>query len=684
LPEKIKKKQIINLEKMMYNTMINKTRALKDILWIFVLFGLVAGIFRFWFGLGATTNLSDAVPWGLWKVFNMIAGVALSTCGFTLGFLVYILKMEQFKPLLKPAILVAFLGYGSSCFALLFDIGLPDRFWHPFFMWNEHSFLFEVFWCVILYFTITFIELMPNILERFRAEKLINMLHKIAVGIVIIGISLSTLHHSSLGSLFLVTPQRLHILWYSPLLPVLFFLSAAGCGIFFLILIKILYARWYDPESVFGKNAFSKTQNICALNKNNGFLSPRQYGKDMPMLSTLSIIAASILGLYLLLKIYDLIANHALEQFLAGTWESWLFGFEIVITTVLPLLLIAINRTRHSPYGLASAAFLASSGLILNRMNVGVFGYFRDAGTIYFPSLAEWALGIGVIAGAALLFMFIVENVSIFDERWKERDISRLIFKATFDSISHVWQTVLCSRTHRITLMAVFVLSLAFILMYPPYSNEDDTIIMPAKGLDITRSVLTIDGNHTGVQTDFPHLEHQNRLGRENSCRKCHHLSLPNDQSTPCSRCHCYLIKETMIFDHTNHTIWVAKDKQLTGLYPQNYTCTICHLSGTAKTSKNTKECIECHNKDMNIANASSNLPASFLYAVGFMGAMHKTCITCHTDQKKVLNKPNLDGCSNCHKTLSATIKPKKMVSKSQNGQEEIVSKYNYKNNNPN
>ncbi|MCG6914621.1 polysulfide reductase NrfD, partial [bacterium BMS3Abin03] len=200
--------------------MINKAKTLKDILCFFIFFGLVAGIFRLWFGLGATTNLTDSVPWGLWKVLNMIAGVALSTCGFTIGFLVYVLKIEKFKPLVKPAILVAFLGYGSSCFALLFDIGQPYRFWHPLFMWNEHSFLFEVFWCVMLYFSVTFIELMPNILEKYKLKKTVGFLHKITIGIVIIGISLSTLHHSSLGSLFLITPYRLSELWYSSLLPV--------------------------------------------------------------------------------------------------------------------------------------------------------------------------------------------------------------------------------------------------------------------------------------------------------------------------------------------------------------------------------------------------------------------------------------------------------------------------------
>lgn len=632
----------------MYNRMISQTKTLKDLLWFFVLFGLVAGIFRFWFGLGATTNLSDGVPWGLWKVFNMIAGVALSTCGFTLGFLVYVLKIEKFKPLLKPAILIAFLGYGSSCFALLFDIGLPDRFWHPFFMWNEHSFLFEVFWCVILYFTVTFLELIPNILERFGLQKIVKVLHKIAIVIVIIGISLSTLHHSSLGSLFLVSPQRLHKLWYSPLLPMFFFISAAGCGIMFLILIRILYAKWYHPESIFGKQASAKSDGVCTLNENNSLKSPRIYGKDMPMLSSLSIFAAALLGLYLLLKIYDLIINHAFKYLLAGTWESWLYGFELLITAILPLLLIAIKRTRVSPYGLASAAFLASAGLVLNRMNVGIFGYFRDAATLYFPSLAEWALGFGVIAGAALLFLYLVENVSIFDDHWKERDISRSVFKIIFDSFSHVWQTALFSRTHRTTLMAIFVLPVAFTLMYPPFFHQEETNITPAKGLDITRSFLIIDGNNHGVQTKFPHLEHQTRLGKEKSCRVCHHLSLPNDQSTPCSRCHRHMIQQTKIFNHPKHTLLVAEKEQLTGLYPQNNTCTLCHTPATAKTASNTKECTECHKKDMYMAE-NPDTSRTFLYASGYMKAMHKNCISCHTEQKTALNRPNLNECGSCH-----------------------------------
>jgi Ni/Fe-hydrogenase subunit HybB-like protein len=180
--------------------MTRRTRGVKDVLWALTVAGLVAAVFRLWFGLGATTNLTDRVPWGLWKILNMVAGVAISTSGFTVGFLVYVLRLERFRPLMKPAILVAFLGYGCSCTALLFDIGLPWRFWHPFIMWNEHSFLFEVFWCVTLYFTVTAIELAPTVFQKLRAEKAVAVLHHIAFGVVVVGISLSSLHHSSLGS----------------------------------------------------------------------------------------------------------------------------------------------------------------------------------------------------------------------------------------------------------------------------------------------------------------------------------------------------------------------------------------------------------------------------------------------------------------------------------------------------
>lgn len=630
--------------------MENKNRFVKDLLWFFVFWGVVAGVFRIFFGLGATTNLSDQIPWGLWKVLNMIAGVALSTCGFTVGFLAYVLKIEKFKPFVRPAILIAFLGYGSSCLALAFDIGLPHKFWHPFIYWNIHSFLFEVFWCVILYFTVTTIELAPNILERFKTEKAVKFLHNIAIVAVIIGISLSSLHHSSLGSLFLTTPQRLHELWYSPLLPLLFILSAMGGGMMFLIIAKMFYAYLNNPTSVFGPNFGDKSNLVCAIDGKLSRKIPKVFGPDMPRMQSLAIIAASIMGVYLAVKIYDLVARGSISALFAGTWESWLFGVEIILTAIVPIVLIAIPSVRRTPAGLGFAAASASLGVVLNRMDVGIFGFFRDAGIVYVPSLAEIALSLGVIAGAALAFLYISENFTIFDD-YRKKAVGKGVFQAAFDSLSRVWKTALQSGLYRVSLIAVVAFPLAFVLMWPPYSSPDKTPVEPAKGIDVERATLLIDGNSSREKVEFPHAEHQKRLGGKQGCSECHHISMPNDRSTPCYRCHGSMIEETRVFDHDAHFAFVAEDRGIGGPRPENVTCIVCHAEGEAKTADNAASCAECHFDDMNFAN-DPKLPPTFVYATSYVNAMHENCIPCHECESARLNKPELGECSGCHKVL--------------------------------
>jgi len=640
--------------------MARNTRHIKDVLWIIALTGLVAALFRLWFGLGATTNLSDAMPWGLWKVLNMVGGVALSTSGFTVGLLVYVLGLKQFRPYMKPAVLVAFLGYGCSVTALLFDIGLPHRFWHPIFMWNEHSFLFEVFWCVMLYFTVTAIELIPTVLERLRTEKIIRWLHRIAFGVVVTGISLSSLHHSSLGSLFLVTPTRLHPLWYSSLLPLFFILSAMGGGIMVIVLVRILYARWYDPEPVFGPDRAKIMGQTCVISSPLAGAKPLvERGKTMSSLSQLAAIATSIMGVYFLLKIADLIRLGTWRILAVGSWESWLFGFELLIAVVLPVILVAIPKTRRSPAGLGIAAFLTAAGLILNRLDVGIFGYFHDSQTIYFPTLIEWAVGIGVIAAAGLTLMYMIENFAVFDEQWKKRRTLKEESSLGFDSISGVWTAALSDSLHRVTLIAIFIVPLAWVLVYPPFSSAltSPATILPSAGIDAARSVLCIDGNRAGVLTNFPHANHKERLGGDSSCVLCHHVSLPKDNSTPCSRCHRSMVKSTSIFDHVAHLSHATAQEKLTGLHPENHSCTVCHVVDQPKQTSNAKPCLECHDKDI----WKGTVPVDDcdpMYACGFGQAMHSTCIACHAREAVRLNKKGLDDCASCHASLKSKDAP--------------------------
>ena len=635
--------------------MMGKTRTIKDLLCILALFGLTAAVFRMWFGLGATTDLSDAMPWGLWKILNMVAGVALSTSGFTIGFLVYVLKLERFRPLVKPAILVAFLGYGSSCLALLFDIGIPYRFWHPFFMWNEHSFLFEVFWCVMLYFTVTFIEILPTILHRYGAARIRRALHRVTFGVVVVGISLSSLHHSSLGSLFLVTPLRLHGLWYSSWLPLFFILSAMGAGLMFVVLVRILYAHWYDPEPVFGPRGNETDASLCALPTRPP--SPKRIEREtegMPPLRGVSIIAAMVLGLYLVLKLVDLGRAATWEGLLAGTWESWLYIAELLMATVIPILLVALPRVRRSPMGLAIAASFASAGLIMNRLDVGIFGYWHDARIGYFPSLIEWAVSLGVIAAAGLAFLVAVENFDIFGGARSGRGGVTKPFLASFDSFSRVWTVVLNSRLQRVSLLAVFILPLAWVSMYPGFHDwgTPAQATQPPVGLDDARATLRIDGNRRGVFTDFKHADHQDRLGGDSSCVNCHHVSAPSDRSTPCSRCHRDMLRPTRIFDHFHHMQAVAAAEKLPGRHPANHSCDECHTGKAVRSSAATRNCLECHRENMWLAGSPPDSAVGLACASSYQRAMHGTCIECHEREQLKPEKAGLADCGTCHPSL--------------------------------
>jgi Ni/Fe-hydrogenase subunit HybB-like protein len=626
----------------------------KDLLWAFALAGGVAIGFRLWFGLGATTNLSDAVPWGLWKILNMVAGVALATSGFTVGFLVYVLKLERFRPLVKPAILVAFLGYGSSCFALFLDIGLPHRIWHPIVMWNPHSFLFEVAWCVMLYFTVTMVELSPTLLERVGRRRSAHLLHRAAFWIVTVGITLSSLHHTSLGSLFLVTPQRLHPLWYTPRLPLHFILSAMGAGLMVVVLAKLLHSHWYDPPAVFGaRTGCGETMPPERRGE------PPCVGPDFPMVRQLASLAAAVLAVYLVVRLADLWATGAWRSLVAGTWESWFYGLELLLGAAIPALIMASEPARRSPGMVGAAAASATAGLVWNRLNVGVFGYFRDAGTVYVPSLAEWALSLGVVAAAALVFLYAVESLPVFGEDGGEWRQVRERFSPGFDRFSGVWRMTLASGLNRASLVAVVVVPLAWAALFPPFQGDglDRQPVRPPVAQDAERRVLRIDGNRAGVKVLFPHADHQRRLGGKESCRRCHHLSLPTDHSTPCSRCHRDMERGTDLFDHTAHFVAVAQRDRLRGWIPRNQSCRICHTSASPRGATTARPCLECHEKDM-APSREAEIPLGLAPARGYRAALHGTCVTCHEEEAARQKRPTLGDCATCHETLRRRESP--------------------------
>ncbi len=477
-------------------------------------------------------------------------------------------------------------------------------------------------------------------------------LHRIAFGVVVVGISLSCLHHSSLGSLFLVTPQRLHPLWYTPLLPLLFILSAMGAGIMFLVLVRIIHARWYDPDAVFGPRAAER--EVIRSTRGAGAARVPAAGRDMPMLTGLASVGTGILGVWLILQLVHLGSAGTWEAFAAGTWESWLFAGELTISAAVPLLLVWLPATRGSPAALTVAAFAASAGLALNRLDVGIFGYFRDAGRAYFPALAEWALSLGVVAAAALVFLFFTEHLDVFESGAEEPDARP--FGATFDSLSRVWRSALQSGVERATIIGVLVIPVAWAVMYPPFDQRHADPVEPAAGLDVTRAHLAIDGNRGGVRTEFPHQDHQQRLGGAESCATCHHLSLPEDETTPCSRCHRHMLEPTLIFEHEQHRRWVAEEEELGGVFPENHTCTSCHPSTGAKTAANAVSCLECHADDTGWE--AYRRDDDLAWSVSYMEAMHGTCLDCHEEEADQRDQAQLRDCSTCHRSLEPRGSP--------------------------
>ena len=337
-------------------------------------------------GLGATTNLSDRFPWGLWIGFDVLCGVGLAAGAFTLTSAVHLLNLHRFEPIVRPTLLTGFLGYGFVIVALMFDLGQPWRIWHALVFWNPHSVMFEVAWCVMLYTTVLALEFSPVVFEGLGLARPRRVVHALYTPLVIAGVILSTLHQSSLGSLYLIVPAKLHPLWYSSLLPLFFFISAVGAGLGMVIL--------------------------------ESYLSGRAFGRELEMdiLEPLGRVMVVVLGVFGLLRFLVLRRNGGLAELWRGDYEAWMFGIEVGLGIVLPTVLLAVPRVRRHPNGLVAAAFLAVLGFVMYRLNVSVTGMERAAGGRYFPSWMEVVVSVGLVSMAFAVFSAAVKYLPIFPE----------------------------------------------------------------------------------------------------------------------------------------------------------------------------------------------------------------------------------------------------------------------------
>lgn len=340
---------------------------------------------RFTVGLGATTAMTDRFPWGVWIGFIQ-AGVALSAGGFVMAATVHVFHIRRFEPILRPAVLTAFLGYSFVAASLFIEVGRPYRLWHPLAMWQDRSIMFEVAWCVTLYMSVLALEFSPVVFEKLRLEGARRVVGLVTIPLVIAGVLLSTLHQSSMGSMFLLVPQKIHPLWYTPLLPVLFLLSSVAVGMCVIIVESFFSAR------IFG------------------------HGLELPLLRDLGRSASWVLILFLLTRTLDLTARGAWRMSTPTRVEGLCFWVEFLGGFVLPATLLSLARIRQSPRALVSCALLVMAGVVFNRLNTSWIGMVSYAGPVYFPSWMELSITFSLATAVVVVFGLAASILPVFPE----------------------------------------------------------------------------------------------------------------------------------------------------------------------------------------------------------------------------------------------------------------------------
>ncbi len=364
-----------------------------SLLWIAAIGFLIA---RYFYGLDKATALNDYMPWGLWIAFKL-ACVACAAGGFTFAATVYVFRLDQYRPIARTAILTGLLGYSTFVISLLIDLGRWYNIWHPVVMWNFHSVMFEVAWCVMLYLAVLLLEFSPAVFERLHWKRAIRFIHSLTLPIVIAGVILSTLHQSSLGSLYLIMEPKLYPLWHTVLLPVLFFTSAVATGIAMMIVVPAINASLFKarvPDRLLG---------------------------------SLTRPASVVLAIYLVLKLGDLAYRGEAYRLLQFNSYSLLYWGELLIGVVVPLIIFLLPRARRDRALRYRTAWLVIAGTVLNWFNVAVFGFgdfLNSVGAQYVPSLGEWVITLALLTGAIAVYVAAVKLLPVLPEPERERVIA--------------------------------------------------------------------------------------------------------------------------------------------------------------------------------------------------------------------------------------------------------------------
>ena len=374
--------------------------------WMLLFFigaGFYFAYFRFFHGFASVTNLNPGYPWGIWIAFDVACGVALAAGGFTTAAIVEIFGHEKYHALLRPATLTAFIGYFLVGLGVTFDLGKYYNIWHALVFWNGTSVLFEVAWCVMLYLTVLAIENLPAVFEEYRGKvnfmipfnglnrpteflmgKGDRILRRIMAFFIIAGVVLSFGHQSSLGTLMLIAPYKVHELWFTPLSPLLFLTSAVSVGLP-MVIFEASLAR-----------VFFRTKD------------------ESKLLAGIAEFIPYFLGTYLLLRIGDLAYRGVLSSAFDGSVQGYSFLVEFCLFAI-PYFMFKRESVRNSPFKLFCCATSVILGVVLNRFNVFLIGVDPGNGWNYFPTVGEVSITLAFVAFGVLLYKIGVTYLPILE-----------------------------------------------------------------------------------------------------------------------------------------------------------------------------------------------------------------------------------------------------------------------------
>ena len=334
-----------------------------------IILGIILIVIRFWKGIGAITNLTQEVPWGLWIGFDVVTGVAFAGGAYVLTFMVYILNMKKYHSIVRVTVLNGFLAYVFYAGALLLDLGRPWNVINPIIGNNfgVNSVLFLVAWHFLLYMIAQLIEFSPAIAEWLGARRIHKILSGMTIAAVIFGITLSTLHQSGLGALYLMAKEKIHPLWYSEFIPIMFFVSSIFAGLSMVIF-----------EGTITHKVFFKQ------------ISEKNHHAQNGIILGLSKICAGTMFAYFFLQL--LVFIHDKHWDLLNTPMGYWYLLEMLGFVFLPMILFYYSYRRNNVLLIRIAAIVTMLGVILNRLNVTVIGFRWDAAIRYVPSWMEFVV----------------------------------------------------------------------------------------------------------------------------------------------------------------------------------------------------------------------------------------------------------------------------------------------------